>query len=168
MEHRLLPDCVGWVYWSCHVLCSEKKLVPRRHCCLLCKHLQLHLFHLRLLWLTTVVTGGEATANWRKVKRKSGEGRRQASKDEKEGAGRCWDRSGLPRAYVCVFLASPRCCYMVGRPSASLCHLRKSGMQRAGVLNYLITYKDIGVLITYKKIVDRECRRGKEEPMINP
>lgn len=108
------------------------------------------------------------SANWRKVKRKSGEGRRQASKDEKEGAGRCWDRSGLPRAYVCVFLASPRCCYMVGRPSASLCHLRKSGMQRAGVLNYLITYKDIGVLITYKKIVDRECRRGKEEPMINP
>ena len=52
------------------------------------------------VWLTTVVTGdwkyggrqsttrspATGSANWRK---------RQASKGEKAGAGRCWDRSGL-------------------------------------------------------------------------
>lgn len=89
--------------------CSEKKL-DRRHCCLLCKHLQsqVGIFSLALAPALGLadhggdwsLEGGRAPHHWlgelaKDKVEKSGGGRRQASKGEKAGAGRCWDRSGL-------------------------------------------------------------------------
>lgn len=137
MKRLLLPDCLDeWIPEAAMFFCSEKKL-DRRHCCLLCKHLQsqVGIFSLALAPALGLadhggdwsLEGGRAPHHWlgelaKDKVEKSGGGRRQASKGEKAGAGRCWDRSGLLLWPVSTRVARFSCVLSLllhGRPAFS-------------------------------------------------
>jgi len=56
---------------------------------------------------STTRSPATGSANWRKIKWKSGRGRRQASKGEKAGAGRCWDRESRCREMLGQIWSAP-------------------------------------------------------------
>jgi hypothetical protein len=141
MKRLLLQDCLDeWIPEAAMFFCSEKKL-DRRHCCLLCKHLQsqVGIFFARprpcsgsgwpRWWVVTGVwreaehhTTG--SANWRKIKWKKAEGGGDRHQKERK---RVQGDAGTDLVCSCdpcllewrVFLASSRCCYMAGRPAFS-------------------------------------------------